>query len=50
MRAIEVLERAANAAARRLLHSWAEQTEDIHLAIEARMALERSGTEMKKSP
>jgi hypothetical protein len=41
VRAIEVLERAGNAAARRLLHSWAEQTEDVHLAIEARLALER---------
>ena len=41
VRAIEVLERAGNAAARRLLHSWAEQTEDVQLAIEARLALER---------
>jgi WD40 repeat protein len=41
VRAIEVLERAGNAAARRLLHFWAEQTEDVHLGIEARMALER---------
>lgn len=41
VRAIEVLERIGNAAARRLLHSWAEQSEDVHLAIEARLALER---------
>lgn len=38
--AIEVLELIDNAAARTFLHSWAEQTEDVHLAIEARMALE----------
>jgi WD40 repeat protein len=50
VRAIEVLERIDAAAARRLLHSWAEQTEDIHLAIEARLALERSAAETKKSP
>jgi WD40 repeat protein len=50
VRAIEVLERIDNAAALRLLHSWAEQTEDIHLAIEARLALERSAAETKKSP
>jgi argininosuccinate lyase len=26
-----------------MLHSWAEQTDDVHLAIEARLALERLG-------
>ncbi|HTU22323.1 MAG TPA: PQQ-binding-like beta-propeller repeat protein [Gemmataceae bacterium] len=41
VRAIEVLERLGNAAARKLLHSWAEQTQDVPLAVEARMALER---------
>jgi RNA polymerase sigma factor (sigma-70 family) len=43
VRAIEVLERIGNAAARKMLLSWAEQTEEVHLAIEARMALERLG-------
>ena len=43
VRAIEVLERAGNAAARSLLQSWVEQSEDVQLAIEARMALERLG-------
>lgn len=41
VRALEVLERIGNAAARKLLQSWAEQTEDGQLAIEARLALER---------
>ncbi|HZV07434.1 MAG TPA: sigma-70 family RNA polymerase sigma factor [Gemmataceae bacterium] len=50
VRAIEVLERIGDAAALRLLHLWAEQTEDIHLAFEARLALERTAMEMKKSP
>jgi WD40 repeat protein len=43
VRAIEVLERAGNVAARSLLQSWSEQTQDVHLAIEARLALERLG-------
>jgi WD40 repeat protein len=43
VRAIEVLERAGNAAARSLLQAWAEQTQDVHLAIEARLAMERLG-------
>jgi RNA polymerase sigma factor (sigma-70 family) len=43
VRAIEVLERAGNTAARSLLQAWAEQTQDAHLAIEARLALERLG-------
>lgn len=47
VRAIEVLERIGNAAARTLLHSWAAQTEDVQLAIEARMTLERLGLNAK---
>ncbi len=43
VRAIEVLERIATAEARRVLRAWAEQTSDVHLAIEARLALERLG-------
>ncbi len=41
VRAIEVLERAGNTAARQLLLLWTEQTDDVQLAVEARMALER---------
>ncbi len=47
VRAIEVLERVGGAPARRLLRGWAEQTDDVHLAIEARMALERLAMLMK---
>lgn len=43
VRAIEVLERIGNTATRELLQSWAEQTEDGQLAVEARLALERLG-------
>jgi hypothetical protein len=45
VRAIEVLERTGNAAALRMLRSWTEQTEDIQLAIEARLALSRVRTQ-----
>jgi RNA polymerase sigma factor (sigma-70 family) len=41
VRAIEVLERCATPQARKLLQDWAEQTKDVQLAIEARLALER---------
>jgi WD40 repeat protein len=41
VRAIEVLERINNTAARKLLQSWAGQTENGQLAIEAQLALER---------
>lgn len=47
VRAIEVLERIGTAAARKLLRSWAEQTADVHLAVEARLALERCAMEKR---
>jgi hypothetical protein len=50
VRAIEVLERIGNAATRPLLLSWAEQTEDVQLAVEARMALERLGPVNTRPP
>jgi RNA polymerase sigma factor (sigma-70 family) len=42
VRAIEVLERAGTPEARQLLQGWAEQTRDMHLAVEARAALARA--------
>jgi hypothetical protein len=42
VRAIEVLERAGTPEARQLLQVWAEQTRDMHLAAEARLALGRA--------
>lgn len=50
VRAVEVLERIGNAAARQLLFSWAEQTDDVQLAVEARMALERLESANTKPP
>ncbi len=41
VRAIEVLERAGSSEAVKVLQSWAEQTLDMRLASEVRMALER---------
>lgn len=41
VRAIEVWERIGNASARKALQAWAEQTEDVQLAVEARLALAR---------
>jgi WD40 repeat protein len=43
VRAIEVLERVGTPEARQLLHAWADQTRDLHLAAEARAALGRAG-------
>jgi hypothetical protein len=43
VRAVEVLERLATPKARELLRSWAEQIDDLHLAVEAAAALARVG-------
>jgi WD40 repeat protein len=43
IRAIEVLERAGTREARALLQSWVEQAQNPHLAVEARVVLERLG-------
>jgi hypothetical protein len=42
IRAIEVLERAGSPECRKLLQAWARQTADVHLATEARAALDRA--------
>ncbi len=50
VRVIEVLERAGNPAARQLLLLWAEQTDNVQLAVEARMALERLQSANSRPP
>jgi RNA polymerase sigma factor (sigma-70 family) len=43
VRAVEVLERVGTPEARQLLQAWADQTRDVHLSAEARVALGRAG-------
>jgi hypothetical protein len=53
VRVIEVLERAGTPKSRKLLQAWADQTDDIPLSVEARLALERlapANTKADKPP